>query len=57
VQEVGTSPAWELTDQLGTTLVWYGDSYRYELFLRSGVAPGLAIDMADSARPLGSLVD
>jgi hypothetical protein len=56
VQEVGTSPAWELTDQLGTTLVWYGDSYRYELFLRSGVAPGLAIEMADSARPLGLLV-
>ncbi|HUP14971.1 MAG TPA: hypothetical protein VM848_02800 [Acidimicrobiia bacterium] len=55
VQEVGTSPAWELTDQLGTTLVWYGDSYRYELFLRSGVAPGLAIEMADSTRPLGLL--
>jgi hypothetical protein len=56
VQEVGTSPGWELTDQLGTTLVWYGDAYRYELFLRSGVAPGLAVEMADSARPLGSLV-
>jgi len=56
VQEVGTSPAWELTDQLGTTLVWYGDAYRYELFLRSGVAPGLAIEMAGSARPLGLLV-
>ncbi len=56
VQEVGTSPAWELTDQLGTTLVWYGDSYRYELFLRSGVDPGLAIEMADSARPLGLLI-
>ncbi len=56
VKEVGTSPAWELTDQLGTTLVWYGDSYRYELFLRSGVAPELAMEMADSARPLDSLV-
>ena len=55
VQEVDAAPAWELTDQLGTTLVWYGDSYRYELFLRSGVAPGLAIDMAESARPLDSL--
>jgi len=55
VQEVGTSPAWELTDQLGLTLVWYGDAYRYELFLRSGVAPGLAIEMAESVRPLGSL--
>jgi hypothetical protein len=55
VQEVNTGPAWELTDQLGTTLVWYGDVYRYELFLRSGVAPGLAIEMAESVRPLGSL--
>ena len=55
VREVDVAPAWELTDQLGTTLVWYGDSYRYELFLRSGVAPGLAIDMAESVRPLESL--
>ena len=55
VAEVDTRPAWELTDQLGTTLVWYGDSYRYELFLRSGVARGLAIEMADSARPLSAL--
>jgi hypothetical protein len=55
VQEVAEGPAWELTDQLGTTLVWYGDSYRYELFLRSGVAPGLVIEMAESVRPLESL--
>ena len=56
VQEVGTSPAWELTDQLGTTLVWYGETYRYELFLRSGIATGLAVEMAESTRPLESLV-
>lgn len=55
VQEVDNSPAWELTDQLGTTLVWYGDAYRYELFLRPGIEPSLAIEMADSARPLSSL--
>jgi hypothetical protein len=55
VQEVDNGPAWELTDQLGTTLVWYGESYRYELFLRSGLAPGLAIEMAESVRPLDSL--
>jgi hypothetical protein len=55
VQEVSTNPAWELTDQLGTTLIWYGDSYRYELFLRSGIAPGLAIEMAESVRPLEAL--
>jgi hypothetical protein len=55
VNEVAARPAWKLTDQLGTTLVWYGDAYRYELFLRSGVAPDLAIDMAESVRPLDSL--
>ena len=55
VNEVAAQPAWELRDQLGTTLVWYGDSYRYELFLRSGVAPDLAIEMAESVRPLDSL--
>ena len=55
VNEVAAKPAWELRDQLGTTLIWYGDSYRYELFLRSGVAPDLAIEMAESVRPLDSL--
>ncbi|MGH8927923.1 MAG: hypothetical protein ACRDWH_06200 [Acidimicrobiia bacterium] len=55
VQEVREVPAWELTDQLGTTLVWYGDSYRYELFLRSGVPADMAVEMADSVRPLASL--
>ena len=55
VQEVGTNPAWELTDQLGTTLIWYGDSYKYELFLRSGIDPALAIEMAESVRPLEAL--
>ena len=55
VNEVAAGPAWELRDQLGTTLVWYGDTYRYELFLRSGVAPDLAIEMAESVRPLDSL--
>jgi hypothetical protein len=55
VNEVASRPAWELRDQLGTTLVWYGDAYRYELFLRSGVAPDLAIEMAESVRPLDSL--
>jgi len=55
VEEVQERPAWELTDQLGTTLVWYGETYRYELFLRSGIAPDLAVEMAESVRPLASL--
>jgi hypothetical protein len=55
VQEVAETPAWELADQLGVTLVWYGEAYRYELFLRSGIAPNLAVEIAESIRPLASL--
>ena len=55
VLEVGDRPGWELTDPLGTTLIWYGEAYRYELFLRQGVNSALAVDMAESARPLASL--
>lgn len=55
VTGVGDAPAWELSDPVGTTLVWYGESYRYELFLRAGVGPDLAVQMAESARPLARL--
>jgi hypothetical protein len=55
VTEVAEAPAWELTDPIGVTLVWFGESYRYELFLRSGVSPGLAVQIAESARPLARL--
>lgn len=55
VTTVGDRPAWELSDPAGTTLVWYGDSYRYELFLRAGVGPDLAVEIAESARPLETL--
>jgi hypothetical protein len=55
VRQVGDRPAWELTDPLGTTLVWYGEAYRYELFLRQGVNAALAVDMAESAKPLAAL--
>ena len=55
VTAVSDTPAWELTDGLGTSLVWYSATYRYELFLRSGVNPSWAVEMADSVRPLGSV--
>lgn len=55
VATVDEGPAWELTDRLGTSLVWYSDTYRYELFLRSGVNPGWAVPMADSSRPLDAV--
>jgi hypothetical protein len=52
VTTVDGSPAWELSDRLGTTLIWYSATYRYELFLRSGVNSEWAVQMADSVRPL-----
>jgi len=55
VTTVAETPAWELANAIGTTLVWYGDTYRYELFLRTGVGPGLAVQIAESARPLVAL--
>ncbi len=55
VTTVEGGPAWELTDRLGTSLIWYTTTYRYELFLRSGVNPGWAVPMADSARSLDSV--
>jgi hypothetical protein len=55
VNLVSESPAWELRDPNGETLVWYGDSFRYELFLRSGVNPELAVQIAESSRPLANV--
>ncbi|MGQ0847648.1 MAG: hypothetical protein ACT4OP_00745 [Actinomycetota bacterium] len=55
VTEIDERPAWELTDELGTTLVWYSDTYRYELFLRSGISTALGHQMASTMRFLGSL--
>ncbi|MGH8925945.1 MAG: hypothetical protein ACRDWA_15110 [Acidimicrobiia bacterium] len=55
VVTVGEHPAWELANNLGLTLIWFSETYRYELFLRSGVNPSLASEMAESARPLSAL--
>jgi hypothetical protein len=53
--EVGTAPAWILSNQTGRTLIWYGGDYRYELFIRAGLDPSLLGAMAESALPLQSL--
>ena len=55
VTTVEDGPAWELTDRLGTTLVWYSATYRYELFLRSGVNRDWGVQIAGSARPLDAV--
>jgi hypothetical protein len=46
-----------LSDQSGITLIWFKGDFRYELFLRVGVDPDLALEMAESARPLGNLIE
>ncbi|MEX2624206.1 MAG: hypothetical protein WD651_10800 [Acidimicrobiia bacterium] len=55
--EVEDTPAWALSDQSGITLIWFKGDFRYELFLRVGVDPDLALEMAESARPLGNLIE
>lgn len=55
VATVKDLPAWELADNLGVTLIWFSETYRYELFLRSGVNRTLAREMAESSRPLSAL--
>jgi hypothetical protein len=53
--EVDDGPAWSLSDQTGSTVVWFNGDFRYELFLRVGVDPELAPDVAESSRPLANL--
>jgi hypothetical protein len=55
VATVKDLPAWELADNLGVTLIWFSETYRYELFLRSGVNRSLAHEMAESSRLLSAL--
>jgi len=54
--EVDDQPGWNLADQTGSTLVWFNGDLRYELFLRIGVDPELALDVAESSRPLQNLI-
>lgn len=54
--EVSETPGWRLSDQTGSTLVWYIGDLRYELFLRIGVDPELTLEVAESSRPLQNLI-
>lgn len=54
--EVDEQPGWSLSDQTGSTLVWFNGDLRYELFLRVGVEPELALEVAESSRPLQNLI-
>jgi hypothetical protein len=47
---IGSGTAWWLTDEEGSTLVWYAPPHRYELTMRGDA--GLAEDMAATREPL-----
>ena len=51
---IGPNPAWWLTDEEGSTLVWYAPPHRYELTLRGDRS--LAEEMAGSMRTLAGVV-
>ena len=55
--ELGGLPAWEFTDETGSTLIWYEGDYRYEFFLRVGTDPELLPEVAASFRPLTTLAN
>ncbi|MGH8874163.1 MAG: hypothetical protein ACRDVM_02765 [Acidimicrobiia bacterium] len=50
-------PAWRLSEDYGSTLVWFEEGYRYELFTRRDVPEDLALRMAEEMAPLAELSD
>lgn len=48
---------WRLTAANGTTLVWFGAPYRYELYGRPYVPVSVLEDMASEVMPLADLVE
>ena len=55
VADINGRPAWELTNNLGVTMIWFSDVYRYELFVRAGVSTNLVQEIAESTRLLANL--
>ena len=53
--EVGSTIYWRLRSTGGTTLVWFDDSYRYELFGRNFIPSDVLVRMATNMIPLSDL--
>ncbi|MDX1467920.1 MAG: hypothetical protein R3258_01120 [Acidimicrobiia bacterium] len=53
---LGERHIWRLTAPTGTTLVWFGAPYRYELYGRPNVPPTVLEEMAAAVLPLADLV-
>lgn len=52
----GERDIWRLTASGGTTLIWYGGPYRYELYGRSFVPADSLLEMSETLVPLDSIV-
>jgi hypothetical protein len=55
VTTIGVTPVWSLEASNGTTLIWYDEDYRYELFGRSFVAVAALQEMVGDLVPLTDL--
>lgn len=53
--EIGGRVTWKLVASGGTTLVWFDDTYRYELFGRSYLKDEALLEMAEVMVPLAQL--
>lgn len=53
--EIGGRTTWKLSGSGGTTLIWFDDTYRYELFGRSFVREEALLEMAEATVPLAQL--
>jgi hypothetical protein len=49
-------PAWRMKSDSGTTLIWYREAYRYQLFVRPNIDDVSLADMAKSMAPLSTLL-
>lgn len=55
VYEIAGHPVWELASSDGTTLIWFDESYRYELFGRRFVERDLLVGMASETVSLADV--
>lgn len=53
--EISGRPVWRLSSNSGTSLIWFDDAYRYELFGRSFIASDVLEDMVSESVTLDDL--
>jgi hypothetical protein len=53
--QVGSSSFWRLRSAGGTTIIWFDNTYRYEMFGRNFISPEVLQEMATDMIPLSEL--